>query len=72
MTKLNPNASLLNNSLGASIKLANISISSSSLGLQESTVYQTELQDLKTDTQTFKAQAETTHTHTSFIISKEK
>ena len=44
------------------IKLADNSLSSSTLGLQVSSVYKTELQDLKTDTQTFKTQAETAKT----------
>ncbi len=47
---------------GIRIKLADNSLSLSTLGLQVSTTYKSELQQIKTDTEPFKTQAQTAKT----------
>jgi hypothetical protein len=53
---------IMEHSSGILIKLADTSLSLSTLGLQISTTYKSELQQIKTDTETFKTQAETAKT----------
>jgi hypothetical protein len=53
---------LVQNAVGTEIKLADTSLSLSTLGLQVSSTYKTELQQIKTDTETFKTQAQTAKT----------
>ena len=61
--RLNANGGIVDNIAGIGnglqIKLADTSLSLSSLGLQVSTTYKSDLQQIKTDTETFKTQAQT-------------
>ncbi len=57
--KVNLGYSLVSGANGIDVKWSDTSLSSSSLGLRVSTTYKSELQQIKTDTETFKTQAQT-------------